>query len=143
MRALLDVNALLALVDPTHVHHPVVRAWWSANHPHGWASCPLTENGFLRIITQPRYSVPLSMGSAMDVLRTAFSQGDHMFWPDDISIGDQDIFNPENILGPKQITDIYLLALAVRNRGRLVTLDRSISTTAVRDATQANLIVLG
>src|SRR4051794_32083962 len=142
MRALLDVNALLALVDPTHIHHPVVRVWWHANRSDGWASCPLTENGFLRIITQPRYTVPLSMGPALDVLLTAFEQGDHVFWPDDISMSDDRIFNRERILGPKQITDIYLLALAVRNGGRLVTLDRSISIASVRDAEAANLVVL-
>jgi predicted nucleic acid-binding protein len=83
------------------------------------------------------------MGAALEVLQAAFSQGGHSFWPDDISISDERIFNRDRMLGPKQITDIYLLALAVQNGGRLVTLDRSISIASVRKAEAANLVLLG
>jgi toxin-antitoxin system PIN domain toxin len=143
MRALLDVNAFLALADQNHVHHRIVRDWWAGSHSFGWASCPLTENGFLRIITQPSYPSPLPIGMALQMLAAAFAEGDHEFWPDDISLTDAGHFEHGLILGPKQVTDIYLLALAVHRGGRLVTLDRSISIASVKGAKADNLVVLG
>jgi toxin-antitoxin system PIN domain toxin len=143
VRSLFGVSFLLALFDTGHVQHTPATRWWSDNRTEGWASCPITQNGFVRIVSQASYPNATSPGIALVLLAAQIKDSDHEFWPDDISLTELERFNHENILGPKQITDIYLLALAVRNRGRLVTLDRSISTTAVRDATQANLVVLG
>ncbi len=143
MRALFDVSMLLALFDPGHVMHRVAMAWWMSNRVHGWASCPLSENGFLRIISQRSYARPVPLPDALATFQAQVARGGHEFWPDDVSILDAERVDHTRLLGPAQITDIYLLALAVRHNGRLVTLDRSIDTTSVRNAAPANLVILG
>jgi uncharacterized protein len=142
MRALLDVSVLLPLFDGSHTHHQRAIAWCKANAAAGWASCPLTQNGFARIVCQPKYPRPARLLDALAVLRRQTGQADHAFWPDDISIADADVFDPAFILGPNQITDVYLLGLAVRNGGRLVTFDRGIPAKAVRQAQPHSLVVL-
>ncbi len=140
MRALLDVNALIALADEDHPFNPVIRRWW-ANWKKGWASCPLTQNGFLRVLSQPAYSNSMSMAEALNLLDLAVDQGNHEFWPDDLSLADGSRIDRRHVLGPKQLTDIYLLALAVKNDGRLVTFDTAIPLAAVRGATSDHLVV--
>ena len=142
MRALFDVNALLALYDEGHPFHGSVRAWWHDNHAGGWASCPLTQNGFVRIMSQPRYLQGRSPVEAVAALRTGLDQPDHKFWPDDISITDDALFDRAHILGPNQITDVYLLGLALKNGGRLVTFDRGLPIKSVRGAEARHLVVL-
>jgi toxin-antitoxin system PIN domain toxin len=142
MRALFDVNALLALVDKEHEFQPKVRAWWTANKEGGWATCPITQNGFARIMSQPRYSKPAVTMDAIQLLAMGLNEEDHEFWPDDISITDDRLFNRGRVLGPKQITDVYLLGLAVKNAGRLVTFDRGLPIAAVRGAEARHLVVL-
>jgi len=143
VRSLLDVSVLLALFDSLHVQNSIAKEWWRKNKDVGWASCPLTQNGFLRIVSQARYSNVISIDTAIALLAAQITDSDHEFWPDDISLIETERFNRDRILGPKQITDIYLLALALRNGGRLVTLDRSISVASVGNATEENLVVLG
>ena len=143
MRALLDVNALIAVVQPDHVHHRVVREWWSKNRSTGWASCPLTQNGFVRILSQPKNPAALTAGGAIGLLRRAIVAEDHAFWADDISLADPEVFDHGRILGPNQITDVYLLALAMKHGGRLVTLDQSIPASAVRGAQERHLVIMG
>ena len=142
MRALLDVNVLLALFDPEHLHHARALAWWSASRAEGWASCPLTQNGFVRVISGPRYIRPRSIADAMALLRAQMAQPGHIFWLDDVSIADAQRFDHGRLLGPKQITDVYLLALAVKNDGRLVTFDQSIPVRAVHRAEPRHLAVI-
>jgi toxin-antitoxin system PIN domain toxin len=143
VRSLLDVNVLLAMFDEDHVHHERAHAWWDLNNGDGWASCPLTQNGFVRIFSQPSYrGGGTSAAAGLDLLREASSKSDHVFWSDDISLLDVDRFNPERILGPKQLTDIYLLGLAVKNGGQLVTFDRAISRRAVIIAEPVHLVVI-
>jgi len=142
VRALLDVNLLIALLQPDHVHHESAHRWWSANRSEGWASCPLTQNGFVRIVSQPRYPKPMSTASALDVLAEQIIDTDHAFWPDDISLLDPGKFDFDHILGPKQLTDIYLLALAIENGGRLATFDRTIPIRAVRGAEPRHLAAI-
>lgn len=142
MRALFDVAFLIALLLPDHVHHAPAHAWWGKNASWGWASCPITQNGFARVVSRPGYPKPLSVRAALDRLGEAVDETDHAFWPDDLSIADPDVFDRSRILGPNQITDVYLLALAVRNGGRLVTLDRGIPFAAVRGAEPRHLAVL-
>jgi hypothetical protein len=113
-----------------------------ANQHHGWASCPLTQNGFVRIVSQQTYRKPLPAAEAVMRLAEQIGQTDHVFWSDDVSITDRTVFDPRNILGPNQITDVYLLALAVKNGGRLATLDRSVPLRAVRGATPRHLTVI-
>jgi toxin-antitoxin system PIN domain toxin len=142
LRSLLDVNVLIALLQPDHAHHRVAHRWWSTQRSEGWASCPLTQNGFVRIVSQPKYPKPLPIMRALDLLGEGIAGTDHAFWPDDVSLLDAQCIDRARILGPKQLTDVYLLALAVKNGGRLATFDRAIPVGAVRGATKRNVVVI-
>lgn len=143
MRALLDVNMLLALADVRHPLHDTARRWRITDlGPDGWASCPLTQNGFVRICTRKSYPNPLSMNEALGVLDRMTGRADHAFWADDASLIDTALIDRTRLLGPRQITDVYLLALAVKHGGRLVTLDTGIAVQAVRGARPESLYVL-
>ena len=109
---------------------------------HGWATCPITENGFLRIASQKAYSNPLPLPDTMALLRQWAKPPLHAFWPDDISLLDASTIDHGRVLAPRQLTDIYLLALATKNGGRLVTFDRGISLAAAKGASQENLVML-
>ena len=140
MRALLDVNVLIALLDQTHAHHPRAQAWLEANIQHGWASCPLTENGCTRVMSQPNYANAVPVTLAASRLAEARQTDHHRFWPDALSLLDPTKVDLSYALGPKQLTDIYLLALAVYNGGRLVTFDRRIALQAVPAAAVGSLV---
>jgi toxin-antitoxin system PIN domain toxin len=142
VRALLDVNVVIALLDTEHVGHSVATTWFAAELAQGWASCPITENGTARIMASAGYPNPLPVAAILQRLAMAKSTEHHRFWPDDISLTDTELFNHAELLGPKQITDRYLLALAVRNNGRLVTFDQGIRPTAVAGATAEHLVQL-
>jgi toxin-antitoxin system PIN domain toxin len=142
MRALLDVNVLVALMDNDHIHHQPALAWWRSERDNGWASCPLTQNGFVRIMCQRDYPVRPTAAQAIEQLRLQLGEPGHEFWPDDVSIAEGRLFDRSHILGPRQITDVYLLALAVKNGGRLVTFDRSVPLAAVRGAEPRHLVVI-
>jgi uncharacterized protein len=142
MRALLDVNMLVSLLDPEHAHHLRARAWWDENHGQGWASCPLTQSGLLRVISSQLYPRSLSMVRAFGVLQKQLLVPGHEFWAEDISIADPAIFDHRHMVGRNQITDCYLLAVAVKHEGRLVTLDQRIVRIAVRGAGPDNLVIL-
>jgi toxin-antitoxin system PIN domain toxin len=142
VRALFDVSSLLAVFDKDHMFHGTARVWWTANADEGWVTCPLTQNGFVRIMSQPAYLQQRSTTEAIEALRLGVGQPSHEFWSDDISITDDKLFDRSYILGPKQITDVYLLGLAVKNGGRLVTFDRGIPVRAVRQAQPHNLVIL-
>ncbi len=109
---------------------------------HGWASCPITENGFLRISTQKAYSNPIVLADALELLRRWAKPPLHEFWPDDVSLFDAAAIDHSRVLGPRQLTDIYLLALATRHGGRFVTLDLGISLAAARGAKAENLVMV-
>lgn len=142
MRALFDVSALLAVFDKDHMFHGTARTWWAANTEGGWATCPVTQNGFVRIMSQPGYTQPRSTAEAIEALRLGVGQPSHEFWPDDVSITDESIFDRSHILGPNQITDVYLLGLAVKNGGRLVTFDRGLTLRAVCGAEARHVVTL-
>ncbi len=142
MRALLDINVLIALLDGAHVHHLRARRWLEANIDHGWASCPITQNGCLRILGQPGYPQPLPLAQAADRLRRATATAHHVFWSDDVSVLDAALVDTRRIHGPKQLTDIYLLALAVRHGGRFVSFDARIARSAVPAAAEHHLALL-
>jgi uncharacterized protein len=142
MRALFDVNFLIALFTPSHIHARRAHAWWLENETHGWASCPLTQNGFVRITSQPTFQHSSTTLNALGKLRTAIAGTSHEFWKDDVSITDESVFDTRFILGHRQVTDTYLLALAVRNNGHLVTFDRSIQLSAVKGAKPENLVIV-
>lgn len=116
--------------------------WWAQNESNGWASCPLTQNGFLRILSQPSYRVSVPLSEAFRRLSEVTERDHHKFWPDDVSLLDHKRIIRERVLGPKQLTDIYLLALAVKHDGRLVTFDRAIPLNAVREAKPHHVVVI-
>lgn len=142
MRALLDINVLLALLDAGHVDHQRAQEWISKEIRHGWASCALTQNGFVRIISQPKYPSPISPSLAIELLRRATGTEHHEFWSSSISLLDAGRIQSSHVHGPRQVTDIYLLALAVEHRGRFVTFDRSIPLSAALGAMPEHLVVI-
>lgn len=142
MRALYDVNALIALLDTNHDSHDDVSAWFRGNIQQGWASCPLTQNGYLRIISQPHYSRPRTLAEAYEQLLAATSTQHHQFIADDISLLDETLVRFRSLSGHRQLTDVYLLALAVSHDARLVTLDAHIPRVAVRTASESRLVVI-
>jgi len=144
MRALLDINVLIALLDPDHTFHERAHAWWEVNGNSGWSSCPLTENGVVRIMSNPNYSRQLRLTPEDLVGRiTEFaSRTNHEFWPDDVSLRDALVFDQARIHSSRLLTDIYLLALSAARGGRLVTFDEGIPLSAVRSATTHQLVVL-
>ena len=141
-RALLDVNVLLALLDSDHVSHRQARDWVGSEIAHGWASCAITQNGFVRIISQPRYPNPVPPNQALERLARASSTDYHQFWTCSVSLLSEQVLDRSRLHGSKQVTDAYLLALAVANGGRLITFDTSIALSAVPGAEADNLVVL-
>jgi uncharacterized protein len=141
-RALLDVNVLLALLDRGHIDHRRAREWLESEIDHGWASCAITQNGFVRVMSQPRYPIPVPPSQAITLLAKAASTKSHEFWPCSLSILDAATFDTSRLHGPRQVTDAYLLALAIANGGRLVTFDRAVPIEAVNAATPASLVIL-
>ena len=139
--ALLDVNLLVALFDPDHVHHEPAHRWFGTRRSSGWATCPLTENGVVRILSNRAYSpsaeTPAQIARRLESFRAS---GHHVFWPDDLSLCDSRTFNLA--IGHRQLTDVYLLALAMRHGGRLATFDRSIPLKGVREARPDHLEVI-
>ena len=142
MRSLLDVNVLIALLDVDHTSHRSARAWFVEHADDGRASCPLTQNGCVRIMSHPRYTNAHSVSEIVLRLRAATADRTHQFWPDSESLLDERLFDVRRIHGPRQLTDMYLLALAVRNGGRLVTFGASIATGAVQGAKPKHLLQL-
>ena len=142
MRALLDINVLIALLDSDHVDHATARDWLSSEIDSGWASCALTVNGVVRVMSQPRYPGAITPSEAIERLGRATATRYHAFWPVDLSLLDDRVFDPTRIHGPRQVTDAYLLALAVANDGRFVTFDQGVPVTAVRVARPDHLLVL-
>ncbi len=141
-RALLDINVLLALLDSDHVDHHRALDWLDDEIGTGWASCAITQNGFVRIISQPRYPSPISPAEAIGLVDRACDSEHHEFWSCDVSLLDARIIDRSRLHGPRQVTDAYLLALATAHEGRFVSFDRSLSFSVVHGATKDHLTVL-
>jgi len=133
MTFLLDVNVLIALIDPGHVAHDDAHLWFEAEGSAAWATCPMTENSVIRIVGNPKYpnspGSPAIVAGMMGKLR---SLPGHSFWAEDFSLVDSDSIDPEKILVPGQVTDTYLLGLAKARGGRLASFDRKLSAAAVK-----------
>ncbi|MGE5361650.1 MAG: TA system VapC family ribonuclease toxin [Bacteroidales bacterium] len=141
--ALLDINVLVALFDPDHVHHDLAHDWFADQGARAWATCPLTENGFVRVVSNPAYASPLHRVEELAArLRRFCRQPGHRFWPDDVSLLDEQLFDLSVLGSPRHVTDVYLLGLAKKNNGRLVTFDRAIPRKAVRGAGLSTLEVI-
>ena len=118
---LLDVNALVALAWDSHVHHAAMRAWFAEHRAAGWATCPVTESGFVRVSSNPKVlPSPIGVDAARGVLGALRALDGHRFLADDVSIVDADVPAPA---GHRQVTDAHLIALARRRETRVVTFD--------------------
>ena len=139
---LLDVNVLIALVDPAHVQHEAAHNWFAEDGRTSWATCPMTENGLLRIVGHPRYpnspGAPAVVAGILAVLRQLPG---HVFWPDDISLMDATRVDAGRLLSHGQVTDSYLLALACAHQGRLASFDRRLVPDAVAGGRQALCLI--
>jgi toxin-antitoxin system PIN domain toxin len=141
---LADVNVLVALVNPDHIHHDSAHDWLRGLGKEAWATCPISVNGCLRILSQYSFGGALRTPAQVAAsLETVLAHPRHAFWPDSVSILEGGLFARESILSGKQVTDIYLLGLAVRRGGHLVTFDRSIPWKAVVGAKASDLKILG
>ena len=141
-RALLDVNVLLALLDSDHIDHERAKAWLDAEIVSGWASCAITQNGFVRIISQPRYPSPVPPAQAIERLARAARTKHHQFWDCDVSLLDPSVLDRSKLHGARQVTDAYLLALAVAHRGRFATFDQTVPTEAVRGSNAHSMVLI-
>ena len=142
---LLDVNVLIALMDPAHEFHPLAAAWFKANRAGGWATCPSTESGFIRILSNPKYpNVTLSPSEAGNLLVSlvAANSATHHWWPESASLRDRSMFDLTALTGSRQITDTWLLAVAVANDGKLATCDQRLGPVGVRAASTAHIALI-
>lgn len=142
MRALLDVNVLIALLDANHSLHSRATGWFADHARSGWASCPITQNGCVRVMSSPAYPQSLPVRAMIERLAEATAGELHEFWPDDVSLLDGRVADATRIHGPRQLTDVYLLALAVRHGGRFVTFDAAVGIDAVKRAEKKHLVIL-
>ena len=144
MTYLLDVNVLIALIDPGHVAHDAAHAWFEASGHEDWATCPMTENGVMRIVGHARYTnTPGSPAVVAGIVARLRGLPGHRFWSDDLSLAGSDLVDPARILTSAQVTDTYLLALAKSNGGRLATFDRRLSAVAVKGGKAALHVIEG
>ena len=140
---LLDVNVLVALFDPAHIHHEAAHEWFGTAGPAGWATCPLTENGLVRVISNPAYpGRRTTVADAVARLRRFTKYEGHVFWPDDVSLLETRCINSSHLSGHGEITDAYLLALAVHRSAALATFDRNVRTKAALGAEEEHLRVI-
>lgn len=134
--SLLDVNVLVALFFPDHVHHEIAHDWFADHRHHGWATCPVTENGLIRVACQqPSDELLVRPADVIAHLERFCRDKHHRAWPDAVSLTDAAVFAPQFIRGHRQITDVYLLGLAKKMGGQLATFDRTIPVKAVRGGT--------
>ena len=141
--ALLDVNVLIALFNPDHIHHDAAHDWFEDNRGDGWATCPVTENGLVRILANPTYWRGAGRcADILDRLRRFCDSGDHQFWSETLSLRDRKRFNLAFVSGHQQLTDTYLLGLTHSQGGRLATFDRGIPIKAVIGAKRETLAVI-
>jgi hypothetical protein len=125
---LLDTNLLIALLWPSHERHELAVKWFARHRPKGWATCPLTQAGFVRIVSNPAFSRDaVQPREAIHVLSANTSAKDHKFWPDELPLGEAVAFAGVRLMGHQQVTDAYLLGLAIRRGGALATLDEHIT----------------
>ncbi|MGE3489394.1 MAG: TA system VapC family ribonuclease toxin [Vicinamibacterales bacterium] len=142
--SLLDVNVLVALFFPDHVHHDLAHDWFADHRHEGWATCAVTENGLIRVACQqPSDEVLVRPADVIAGLERFCRDKLHKAWLDSVSLTDPAIFAPQFISGHRQLTDVYLLGLAKKMGGRLATFDRTIPVKAVRGGTSELLHVIG
>jgi uncharacterized protein len=127
---LLDVNVLIALAWPSHAHHEAAHRWFSLGNEEGFATCPMTQCGFVRISANPRI-IPdaVSVETALIHLRMIAAHPRHVFWADHVDVSLESELPTSNLRSHRQVTDFYLAALAFERNGKLATFDRGIPRT--------------
>ena len=143
MRSLLDTSILIALLDASHVHHRLTAQWLQTHGGAGWASCPITLNGCIRILSQPNYPNRVPMQQVVAGLKQAMQNPLHEFWAEDVNTVTTKAIDWSYTVRPAQLTDVYLLTLAVAHEARFVTLDQGIALACVPQARADQLVVLG
>ncbi len=138
---LLDANVLIALIDPDHVHNAYARAWFEQTVDEGWATCPITQHAFIRIAGKPSYQLSGTASDMAEILKRVCERPGHVFWPESISLLSSPLVDTTKLTSHGQVTDTYLLALAVHNGGRLASFDRRLSTRAVKGGDSALAVV--
>ncbi len=134
---------LIALFDREHIHHETAHDWFGSAARGPWATCPLTENGFVRIVANPRYpGRRTTVADAAERLRRFCTSDDHVFWFDSLSLRKREHLIAASLRGFRQITDAHLLALAVHNDGVLTTFDDSIPISAAPGADDNRIVRL-
>jgi hypothetical protein len=140
--ALLDVNVLIALIDPSHEFHDAAHAWFERNRRFGWATCPITENASLRILGKPGYPyLGLSVAEVRGIVAELCSGAEHLFWADSISVLAGERFDLSGV-GPRGLAGVYLVGIAVANDGRVATFERGIRLESVAGAGRASVEVI-
>jgi toxin-antitoxin system PIN domain toxin len=140
---LLDVNVLIAMAWPTHRAHQTVHEWLSRHARQGWATCPLTQMAFVRILSNPAFSPnALTPANALALLRANISHPAHSFWPDELTFLQALEQCTPRLAGHQQVTDAYLLGLAIHKKAKLATLDRSIPSLLQEKNSAHNSIVI-
>ncbi len=142
MRALLDTSVLIALLDPSNLHHAVASDWFDTEGHVAWATCPIVENGAIRIIAQSAYPNTVAPEITVKALGYFSLLQGYEFWPDHLSLTDSTIFNVDRLGSHRRLTDIYLLGLASARGGLLITLDARMSSDAVNRG-QGHLKIIG
>jgi toxin-antitoxin system PIN domain toxin len=140
LTALLDVNVLVALFDPGHVHHDIAHDWFADHRENGWATCAITEHGLVRVLCNP--ACGRRAHTVVKALQKFKASGHHVFWDATVSLTDERLFNLSLVRGHSQLTDVYLLGLAHHMKGCLATLDRGIPRSAVTPAREVSLQVI-
>ena len=142
-RALLDVNILVALFEPDHPYHETAHEWFADHHENGWATCALTQNGFVRVLANPRQGAAMNRAVTLVTHLAQFcASKHHVFWHDSVALTDQRLFNLSSIRAHRQLGDVYLLGLAKSMGGYLATFDAGIPLGAVIGATRDTIAVI-
>jgi len=140
---LLDVNVLIAMAWPTHRDHQKVHEWLARHARDGWATCPLTQISFVRILSNPAFSAnALTPTDALTLLRANLAHPAHRFWADEFSMIDSLKPFAQKLAGYQQVTDAYLLGLAIHKRGKLATMDRAVRTLLPDKSPERDFVVL-
>lgn len=138
---LLDVNLLVALAWPQHIHHSLAHKWFARASRRPWATCPLTQLAFVRISSNPKI-IPAAVNprDAVVLLASVVKMPQHKFWRDDLAVTESPLFSSRSLIGHRQVTDAYLLELARRHKGRLATLDAGLAELLITSEARSTLI---
>ena len=140
---LLDTHVLIALLWPSHAHHARALRWFTRHRSSGWATCPFTQAGFVRIVSNPAFSRDaVTPRDALGVLAANTASKDHVFWPDELPLAEAVAVAGSRLLGHQQVTDAYLLGVVLRRGGMLATLDERITALAEPDSVQRRAVAL-